>query len=116
MKSLKSLVVAGFAVAAFVQSASAQTTIYITGSSAYRSATIAAIGALTGGIWDGSDEAPASGPAKKTSYIWKNRTYNDTTTGLPVTGVTVKATFTGSAAGRGPPAKTSLRSLLPGHP
>lgn len=107
MKSLKFIAVAGFAAAALAHSASAQTTVYVTGSSAFRTAAIAAINAATGkSAPDGSDTGATSGP-KNTSFIWNNATVNG------VTGVTVKATFTGSAAGIGTVAGSLAIPFLP---
>jgi hypothetical protein len=116
MKSLKFLAAAALGLAALVQSASAQTTFYVTGSTAYRTAAITAINALVGGAPDGSDVSAPSGP-KNTSFIWKNRTYTDTNgVNFPSTtlsNVTIKATFTGSAAGIGTVSNSLAIPFLP---
>jgi len=107
MKSLKFIAVAGFAAAALAHHASAATTVYVTGSTAFRTAAIAAINAATGkAAPDGSDVAAGTGP-KNTSFIWNNATVNG------VSGVTVKATFTGSAAGIGTVAGSLAIPFLP---
>lgn len=84
MKLLKTIAVAVVALAAYVQTSSA-VTIYITGSSAFRTAANAAISANL----VGATQKSSSGSI---GFIWTGGTFN----GNPVT---VKATYTGSGAG-----------------
>ena len=103
MKSLKFLALAAIA-AAFAQQASAQTTVYITGSTAFRTAAIAAINTVTGlSAPSGSDasysatfypKGQTATSTRNTTFIWSGGSVS----GNPVT---VKAAFTGSASGVG---------------
>jgi hypothetical protein len=119
MKSLKFLAAATLLAGVLAQHAAAVTThIYITGSSAFRSAAIAAIGSVThlgntsgtngivagGGTGNDTTYTNATPPAgtatngtQNTSFIWEGGfiTNSDSST----TPVTVCATFTGSQAG-----------------
>ena len=103
MKSFKSIAVAGFLATALGQSAFATDHVYITGSTAFRTAAINAITAAVGltgspslasGGGTGNDTNIAG--TGKTSFIWEGG--HDPSSGLPVT---VCATFTGSASGVG---------------
>ena len=118
MKSLKFLAAVAVIAAALAQQASAQTHIYISGSTAFRSAAIAAIGAVThlgntagtNGIVSGggtgndttyTNATPPAGTAtngtQNTTFIWQGGfiTNADNST----TSVTVCASFTGSQSG-----------------
>jgi hypothetical protein len=115
MKSLKHLAVAGFAAAALGQSAFAVDHVYITGSTAFRTAAINAItaavgltgsGTLASGGGTGNDTNIAG--TGKTSFIWEGG--HDPVTGNPVT---VVATFTGSASGVGIVATATAIPFLP---
>lgn len=108
MKSFKTIAAASLFASALGQVAFATDHVYITGSTAFRTAAIAAINAavnLPGGPT--GDDTSIAGTGK-TSYIWEGGT--DPVTSQPVT---VCATFTGSASGVGIVATSTAIPFLP---
>ncbi len=92
MKMTKSLA-ATMAVLA-LSSVSHAETIYITGSTAYRAATIAAIQAMLGGGANSTPTAQSNSTLSKASAVnWMNKTYNSHS------GVNIKVSFYGSVGG-----------------
>jgi len=115
MKSLKFLAATALAVGGLVQEASAQTHVYITGSTAFRSAAINAITAAVnltgsaklvtnGGTGNDSTYTNANYPntqfsgtvTQQTSFIWEGGYIGSGASSQPIT---VHATFTGSETG-----------------
>jgi len=107
MKSLKTIAVAGFLATALGQAAFATDHVYVTGSTAFRTAAINAISAAVGLAGPTGDDTNISGTGK-TTYIWEGGT--DPVTSNPVT---VCATFTGSASGVGIVATSTAIPFLP---
>ena len=90
MKALKLLAVAFIAAAAFISTASAQTKIYITGSTAFRSATVNAItSTLSGTVTTASDNASLTS-ANAVTWTGGN---------IGGTAVTIKASWSGAVGG-----------------